>query len=256
MRTFLSRLMPSVGLKQGFVYVPEVEQGPMKNASAGATISTGTKQPPWIVVDISLDSIIPAKWPGKLWEVEIVEPAPEQPNSTARYTRAVTVRVLDEQPISQLFGSHGASVCQVLDKARQLEVLDVQALATSTSQTTRRAYSRAWSNWLAQVEPNSPHRGDDLSGTLAISGEKTRSPIGAGFSVLYSVFVKRARELVGDSAFLVDSEGEQSLVLEWANAFDALLAAAMAFGAPDAISPSDREALSSPWTRVFGEKND
>ena len=225
----------------------------MKNAKLGSTIRNPNRGAPWIVVDQSIQSIVAAKWPGKLWKVEIVETADEQPNSTAKYIRAVAVRVLEEEPISQLFGAHGVAVCKVIEKARVLELNDIRTLGRSTNSTTREAYSRAWSNWLAQLDPSSTHRGEDISGTLAISGKDKRSPIGVGFSVLYSALAERARALVGNAAFVTDDEGEQSFAPDWANALDALLGAAMAYGAPELMSSADRDSLTSAWVNTLGE---
>ncbi len=225
----------------------------MRNAKIGSTIRNPDRQAPWIVVDQSLESVVAAKWPGRLWKVEIIEAAPEQPNSSAKYTRAVAVRVLGEESTSQLFGRQGVAVSKVIGKARVLELNDVQLLAKATNCRAREAYSRAWNNWLAQLDPTSPHCGEDLSGTLAISGKDTRSPIGVGFSVLCSVLAERARDLVGDAAFVVDDEGEQSFAPDWASALDALLGAAMAYGAPELMSPADRDSLSSAWMHAFGE---
>ncbi len=232
----------------------------MKNVNVGSTVRNPDKRPPWIVVNHSLQSVIVAKWPGKLWKVEIIATAAEQPNATAQYTRAVAVRVLEELPVTELFGPHGASVSNVIEKTRTLELNDVQALGKSASSPMRDAYSRAWSNWLAQIEPNSAHRNEDHGGTLAISGEHPRSPIGVGFSVLYSVLADRARKVTGDAAFITNDEGEQYFAPEWDAAFSALLGAAMAYGAPELVTSVDRATLSFAWIGTFGElhekKND
>ena len=253
MRTLISQILSPFRSAQGFVYVPESEEGSMKNAKLGSTIRNPNGHAPWIVVDQSIQSIVAAKWPGKLWKVEIVEAATEQPNSTAKYTRAVAVRVLEEEPISRLFGTHGVAVCKIIEKARTLELNDVKALGQSVNSQTRDAYSRAWNSWLAQKDSGSTHRGEDLSGTLAISSKDTRSPIGVGFSVLNSVLSERARKLVGKAAFVTDDEGEQSFEPGWANALDAFLGAAMAYGAPELVSSVDRNSLSSAWVSTFGE---
>ena len=79
MRTLLSKMLPRFRSTQGVVYVSELEDGPMKNASVGSTVRNPDKRPPWIVVNHSLQSVIVAKWPGKLWKVEIIATAAEQP---------------------------------------------------------------------------------------------------------------------------------------------------------------------------------
>jgi len=241
MRTLLSRIISPFGPARGFVYVPDTEEGLMQGATAGSIIRKVDQRPPWIVVHQSVESVIVAKWPGKLLKVEIIEAAPEQPNSTALYTRATAVRVLEEQPASQLFGPHGVVVCKVVKKAETLELNDVQALGESISPLIQDAYSRAWDKWLTHVDSNSTHRGG------------SRSPLGAGFTVLSSVLANRARDLVGDAAFVIDDEDEVSFTPDWASACSALSGAAMAYGAPELLSPADRDLLLSAWVGTFGE---
>jgi hypothetical protein len=53
-------------------------------------------------------------------------------------------------------------------------------------------------------------------------------------------------------AFVVDEEGNQSFVPEWAAVSDAFLQAAMAYGAPQLMSPAERELLLSAWKSVQG----
>lgn len=239
---------------EGFVYVPDVEDGPMRNAIIGSTIRNPNRKPPWIVVDHSLASTLVAKWPGRSWKAEVIEAAPEQPYSPTKYTRAVAVRVLGEESVARLFGPHGAAVCEVIKKARALELEQVQLLANVNNPLSREAYSRAWNRWLDQVDPASPHRGEDLGDALQIHATDTCSPTGHGFSVVCSVLADRARTLVGDAAIFVDDEGEVAFAPEWSLAQDALLGAAMAFGAPEFVSPEDRHLLTSAWVHVFGER--
>jgi len=68
-----------------------------------------------------------------------------------------------------------------------------------------------------------------------------RSPIGAGFTVLYSVLSARA-------TFIVDEDGDATLTPDWAAAADAFLHAAMAVGAPELLSPADVEILSHGYS--------
>jgi len=255
-RTLISWLASAVrprGRRQGFVYVADVEAGPMREAKPGATVRNPDRGPPWIVVDHSLRSVIPAKWPGRLWRVEILEEAPEQPNATARYTRAAAVRVLEEAPASALFGPRGEAVVRVIDRAGRLELDDVRALSELVGDEARAAYSRAWNRWLAEVDQASPHFGENHDGTLAVFAGETRSPIGGGFTVLHEVVSRRARALAGDAAFETDEDGEVFLAADWAGASHALLHAAMALGAPDLVPPGDRELLTRAWTARFAE---
>jgi hypothetical protein len=236
----------------GFVFVPDAEDGPMRSAEVGATIRNVDSDPPWIVVDHAIESIIAEGWPGRLWKVSILEAAGEQPIRPARYTRAVAVRVLEELPTSILFGAHGEEVCRVIERAARVSVEDVRLLAEAARPAAREAYSQAWNRWLGEVEPDSPNRGQDHSDTLAVIlvPGGARFPIGVGLTVLYSVLSDRARSLVGDVAFVVDEEGDQSFAPEWAAVSDAFLQAAMALGAPQLMSTEERELLLSAWKSV------
>jgi hypothetical protein len=228
----------------GFVFVPDVDEGAMKRAAAGATIGNPDSRPPWIVVDRSLESVVVAKWPGKLWRVEVLRRAPEQPLAGAHYTRAVSVRVIEELPVSTLFGPHGDLVCRVIEKAGALSLDDLHRLGKADP-AARQAYSRAWGRWLGS--------GDDHADTLAVvaSGTAGRSPIGSGFTVLHAVFSERARKLAGQSAFVSDDEGNVSLAPVWAEAAEAFLHAAMGYGAPEILSPGDAEVLTVAMSGGF-----
>lgn len=247
MRTFLSRIISLFRPALGFVYVPETEQGPMNGAKAGSIIRNIDQRSPWIVVYRFLQSVLVAKWPGKLWKVEIIEVAPEQPGATGLYTRAVAVRVVEEQSVSQLFGPHGVVVCKIIEKARTLELNDVETLAESMSSLIQDAYSRAWKKWLAQSD--STHIGKYLGDA---GKGAARSPLGGGFMVLHSQLENRARNLAGDEAFVIGDE-ETYLAPSWTSASSALLGAAMAYGAPELLSPADRDLLLSAWVRTFGK---
>jgi len=228
-------LPSSMMSKEGFVWVADVETGPMKtHAAPGVIVRNPTPEPPWIVVDHSIQAVIASRWPGRLWRAEVVEPAAEQLNPGARGTRAVAVRVLHEEPVAHLFGPYGDVVYGIIHKAGVLEVHEVRALADALHPEGSAAYTRAWDTWMASA---------DL--------RETGSPIGVGFSVLSSVFDASARALAGDAAFLVDEEGDRYLVPPWQEASSALLHAAMAYGAPHLLSASDADILKSAWVSVF-----
>ena len=62
------------GHLHGFVCVPVFHEGPMAHAEPGRTVRISGRGPPWIAVDHQLASIVVARWPGRLWAVEIVDP--------------------------------------------------------------------------------------------------------------------------------------------------------------------------------------
>jgi len=217
----------------------------MREATAGAIVRTGGSGPPWIVVDHAVESVVAAHWPGRLWQVEILKAGRERPRAEASYTRALSVRVIGEAPVSLLFGPHGDLVCRVIEKASVVTLEEVSRLPAARHPLARRAYSCAWSRWLGRGDAES---GEEHADTLAApsDGTNSRSPIGSGFTVLYAVLTNRARELAGDAAFVLDDEGDPVFAPDWQAAADAFLHAAMAFGAPD-LASSDAHVLIAAW---------
>jgi hypothetical protein len=248
MRSFLAKLGAVVrrqGHPQGFVYVPDGDEGPMRAAKAGVTVRNANSGPPWIVVDFSVDSVIAARWPGRLWRVEILQVARQQAGAEPNYARAVSVRVIEQLPVSSLFGPQGERVCQVIHRASLVTLEEVMGLGAAIHPLARQAYSRAWSRWLGRTEPESSEEHADTLAAVS-EGSSGRSPIGSGFTVLYSVLTERARVLAGDSAFVVDEEGDPIFAPAWSAAAEAFLHAAMAFGASH-IEDADARALTAAW---------
>ena len=241
---------------EGYVYVSDAEGGVLAQASAGARVSLPNREPPWIVVDHAVDTVIVAPWPGRLWRVRIVDAdGVAQVSAHANYTCAVAVDVLEELPASRLFGEHGDAVCSVLARAAQLDAIQANVLARARHPDAAAAYSRAWDRWLAAVDPSSIHRGDDLGATLDIQAGSRMSPINRGFIIIHRTVSDRAASLLGPSAFIVDEEGDQWLEPTWSAAAAALTEAAMAFGAPTLCSEGDRIILTTAW-RVATEGGD
>lgn len=247
---FISRLLDTGAAKarvRGFTFVSLAERGEWARAAPGQVIRNPSPAPPWIVVAQTKDKVLGVGWPGKLWEVEILEEAPEQPREGSGYTRAVAVRVHEEVPVATLF-PNGRDVLRVIDWAASLQVDDVSELAFHAGHEAAEAYSRAWNTWLANVEPGSIHRGSDHRDTL-VAGRQ-RSPVGVGFTVLHDVLGRRAREIAGDTAFEENEEGERCFTAPWAGASQALLCAVMALGAPELMSDADRRLLLRAWNET------
>ena len=215
--------------------------------------------PPWIVVDASLDSIvIGSRWPGKLWRVR-VEKQGDMSDLVAQpgYWRASAIELLEELPLSALFGPKGEGVLELITRISTLSRSEAQALADNLPEDAWRAYSRAWMRW--SVQDGEPASGDedDWRGTLAATrrGDKARSPVHSGFLLIHSQLRQRAGELDGANAFtLIEEDGETEQVLNpmWQAACDALLFAAMARAAPQYVSDDDALTLTRAWTGVFG----
>lgn len=259
MFSLLSRLFPSRDRPLpasssistiGYTYSCEGAENRLANASVGSVVKNPDDKPPWIVVDRNPETMVITRWPGRLLRVEVLTAAPEQIADGARYVRAISVRVISEEPVAVLFGPHGQHVCRVLDAARTISIaLAKEILGSDNAAEAREAYSAAWNCWIARVQPDSQHLGDDHRATLSASG-LARSPIGGGFGLIYSTLFERAKELAGDASFSVDEEGEVLLAPEWAAAADALLHAAMALGAPENVSARESVALLASWRLV------
>lgn len=243
MNSLLSRLLGGnkSSLSRGYSYAPNSKPAQFAEARPGLTVGTFRDEPPWIVVDLSLSSIVIPSWPGKLWEVQVLKLASEQPREGAGYVRAMSVRVEEEVPPELLFGTNGVAVVDILDRAQQLTVEQRDCLANHHAPASGHAFSAAWNRWLSKVDPANPYQGQDHCDTLAITSAGTRSPVGSAFTVLHSVVSQRARELEGDAAFIVEDD-EVSFTPSWASAFSALLHACMAVGS-DAGLLSDGERL-------------
>jgi hypothetical protein len=192
-----------------------------------------------------------ARWPGRLWHVEIIKTAAEQPNSSARYTRAVSVKVIEELPQSLLFGPHGEDVCRVLESAANLDTKDINLLVSGVSQSALDAYSKAWNCWLTKLDNASIHIGENHLGTLAVGGGDRRSPVGCAFTVLHTILRDRARALVGDDAFIVDEDGTEFFSPLWDSISSVFLCGAMGAGAPELVTTSEENSLRSAWQNVY-----
>jgi hypothetical protein len=257
-RTSLRDIVPS--MVQGFVYVSGDQPGPMEGATVGARVRMPSWDPPWIVVDHELDTVIVARWPGRLFRVESVPPSSDEERvalarargslrAEARYTRVFAVDVLAELPPALLFGPHGQAVVEILECARLLVDPVARELAAVRPPDASQAYGRAWQRWLDRQPNGTPYRTGDHSHVLAVPGAgRIGSPIGHGIAVLWTCVVDRARRCAGSTAFTFDEDEDDKVLLDpWATAASALLDAAMALGAPDLVDPADASLLTEAW---------
>jgi hypothetical protein len=237
-------------LPRGYTYAPDTRPDEFAAARPGLTIGTFKNEPPWIVVDLTLDSVVVASWPGKLWEVQVLDRASDQPMPEAGYVRATAVRVEDEVPSASLFGKNGVAVEEILGRAQRLTIEQRDCLASHVTPGNAEVFSAAWNKWLSRVHSPSPHQGEDHSDTLSLPMYRPGSPIGSGFTVLYSVLSKRASALEGDDAFTVE-DGEVYFSPSWAPALSSLLHACMAVGTDaDLLSDSERLELLSSYSTI------
>ncbi|CAN5198192.1 hypothetical protein BH11PSE2_BH11PSE2_09620 [soil metagenome] len=244
---------------RGFVFVGPQETGPLTTASLGSLITHATL-PPWIVVDHQISRIIVARWPGRLWRVEVVKAAPagDQPHADAGYTRASAVRIIEAAPVSSLFGDYGEAVCRVIEAARGLDLKQVEQLARTRSPLAGQVYSKAWSTWLGRQGRPMADPSEDMDGVLAIGGSgAARSPINSGLTLIQTITSGRAIEVIGATVMLTDPNDPEGAYLDepWASAASALQDAGMSLGAPDLLEKADQDILLGPWRAVFESSN-
>lgn len=229
----------------GYCYVADCEVGPMANAQVGETIRVEGAGPPWIVVDEAPTTAVIARWPGKLLKVGIIEgaAAKSQPLAYARYTRALSVRVLGEENPATLFGEHGDEVLAVLSKAMELDHGVAKSLSVVRHPDAPAAYDRTFRQW-ADASKLVVRNDGKLDGTLGIGSRG--SPIYGGLILLSAIVFDRAKAIDGDSATTIDGE-EEYLNEPWSGADAVLRDAALALGAPEFTSEEDRGILLSGW---------
>jgi hypothetical protein len=243
--------------RSGFVYVSDEDQGPMRDAREGSEISTIGRGPPWIVVNHDMASVIPARWPGKLWRVDVVDaataaeqgPSGGPPLASARYTRAVAVKIIGEEDIGQLFGLQGGTVLRVIDAASNLDKSQAESLASNRDPKASAACDRAWRAWMRTQGISDTEYPEPLGNALLLG--TSGSPINRGLTVLHDVTFRRAKELQGDAAVIVDDE-DVWLAEPWNTACAALGDAALALGAPEFVDRDDSLILKRGWAAVYG----
>jgi hypothetical protein len=240
---------------EGYVYAPKQRAHPLREARAGIEVRIKDRRPPWIVVERSWTYISIIDWPGQMWRVRILDAVTENERghklvSDAHYTQAVAVAVLNEEPIAQIFGPHGAAVSRVLDHASQLDISQVEALAISQHPLAGATFSNAWAKWREQEKL--PERS---TGVVTFPFHKrAASPLNNGFDSIDTIVTKRAVFVVGRAAALIDDPDDYygaNLEPTWAAACDSLMHAAMAFGAPQWVSQQDILILATAWKAVF-----
>lgn len=239
----------------GYVYVADTHTdtgaSALKAARTRSVVRNASGGPPWIVVSHSLDSVVVARWPGRLLRVEIIEPATKQPAAYANYTRAVAVSVVAEVPAIQLFGQQGEKMAEILYRSAHLTFDEAVALSAANNRLLQEIYSQAWNAWLAEVDPQSPHLGGDHGGTLQIFAGRQVSPVGYALTLIYHEVSKKAESVPRIAGATDESEGAAPLGTPWQGAVDALLNAAMALGAPQLLTSEQAATMTAPWRTVM-----
>lgn len=230
----------------------------MAMAAPGMEIRMPDRGPPWLPIAFEICAITVARWPGRLWQVELIEPAEveNQPKTGANWVRAIALRIEKELPVSMLFGPQGAAVCAIADVAGAITLDQAALLSSGRHPEADQAYDRVFRTWLAElgiaIKP-----GRNFAHALDSPPAKDRSPIHSGLTLVHGEIFRRATSLVGDDAIVIDNDGEDCWLVEpWIGASSALCAAALALGAPDIVSAADHAILTYAWATVIGAPPD
>ena len=245
---------------RGYVYSASDDDEQFRNAQIGDLIINKDKKPPWIIVYHSLDTVSITKWPGKLFEAEVLNLSKEKSLNKGLvknvwYTRTSGVRILRELSADILFGRNGTLISQIIDRTRNITEQEVISLAEIEANEAREIFSKAWGNWIALTNKDCPYPGEGHCDTIEVisKNQSYGSPINKGLSVIASQINIRAREILGDKAFTEDEGGELNLIPVWAKACERLLHAGMSYESEGLLSESEKEILSFPYKKVFGK---
>ena len=230
----------------GYLWVDESAPDHARSAKAGGLVRMPSPRPPWLVVYTAPDRVLVNRWPGRLWQVEIVPPESEPEVAalaeiTARivpgagYTHASCVEGGAEVSPALPFGAHGTAVARVVEAGQALDEPTAHRLAAARSPEAGHAYTAAWRRW------SELPRGWGL-----------HSPVGSGLGLLGTVVQASARLRGGPGAWVVDGDGEHVVAEPWDSAYGALREAALAYGAPQLVDGAARELLAAPWDTVYG----
>ena len=169
------------------------------------------------------------------------------------YTRTFGVKILEEVPLEVMFGANGDSIKQLIDLTRIISESQVELLSKYNVKTNRQIVDKAWRKWVRLTDKDYTFYGDDYSNTLKMSPKNQvhASPVREGLSIISSQFDIRARELVGESAFGVDEDGEIFLQPVWGKAVEALLQAGISYESDHLLSETEKELLQKPVKEVF-----
>ncbi len=271
----LKWLFGSQSLRRGYVYAPRDDPGAMRSADAGRRVANTSRRPPWLVVFHELTGVRIARWPGRLWEVEVVDAISNTESgspirSDAGYTRAAAVEVLREVPIATLFGANGEAVCAIINSVDRLTLELAEQLAAARHPDAGRVQTRIWRSWFTTTRVPKGRGGwanvrmqerkpaaddpDSFDGVLEMAAREPRSPLGQGLAIVSAQVGRRAESILGRAVWLPDPDDDEGawLAEPWSGASMALLDAALAFGAPHLASDEDRSILATAWRRVLG----
>jgi len=239
-----------------YAYIGLEEESPLQGSRVGEVINALDVR--WIVANFTLQSITVAKWPGRLYEVEVLDFVTNEQarklgksglTKRATYKRALKVEVLKELPLHLLFGDLGENVKEVIDSIPFLEEAHVAVLNNISLEKAEKLYSKIWNKWLKKHDPDSYHIGNTHYNSMAIYTSAGSSPIHKAFFIISSQINKKAKDLLGEDAYYKDEENEMCLDPAWSNAKLAFFYGAMAVGTDGYLTEKEKEILKEPWVK-------
>ena len=144
----------------------------------GRQVRLARLQPPWLVVDQTIATLIVSSgWPGRLWRARVTELG-DMSGLVANpgYWRAAAMELLEELPLSVLFGAHGERVVALLEQIQALSRTQAECLAANLDPDAGHAYGRAWLRWSEAQGQQRSTPADDWEGTLAAPARRTNRP--------------------------------------------------------------------------------
>ena len=231
----------------GYIYNSEDKLGIFKEAQTGQIVSNPDREPPWIIVNHSLQDTTVARWPGRLWRAEVLD-AIEPQNHRGNYTRCASVKIIEPVATDCLFGRHGKKTEDVIAYANRLDIHMAENLARHRAKDAGPITSEGWHRWkvAADIKDDTPEC--DMEGVIMIGSGSHTSPIGHGLALVHRGVWESAKREVGDAAFDQDEE-EMWLKPPWSEAGSVMLETAWALGAPQYFSEAELETLLQAWTR-------
>jgi hypothetical protein len=172
-------------------------------------------------------------WPDQLWRVADLED-PVRVVPSAEWVRCQAFTVVAAEPAWLVAGPHGTAVEQVIAAARSLTPDQVAALAGQPVPEEEALLTRTlWQRWSA--------------------GHRSGSPVGCGLATLYQA-VEHAARHADPGLFAWDEDDGIEVLADpvWQRAHATANCAALAFGAPDILTPWQNAQLARPWVSVFG----
>jgi hypothetical protein len=237
----------------GYLYVADCEEGILRTISEGKYVKNKKPGPPWFVIDHAINSMTVAKWPGSLWEAQIVDEAKNTGLlDYAKYSRANEIKVLRQLPLSNLFGKYGEAILKIISTASSINLDDVNILSALSTDDALSLYSKGWNIFGGTKNDDSPNFGRNHKNTIAMPGDEGCSPINNGFKIIYGEVFNRANELTNGEAIHSDEDGNAFLEPTWQNACNAFLCAAMAIAYQDKYTNDEIKTLSKAWEEVYG----